>query len=185
MDKFGPIRTFHFGIVLTGAATILFGFLDHINDHVLFITFSFLLRIPQAIGATAILCASVTVVTVEFATAVATTFAAMETFFGFGFCSGPTIGAFLFELGGFVLPFAILGGLLVVCAPISLSILCKHDLAKKSEADENQNGNGSKRGLWTLLKVPAIQLSVFATVCTAVSIGFLSTVLEPHLREVD
>lgn len=97
--------------------------------------------------------------------------------------SGPTIGALLFEVGGFTLPFGVLGGFLVISAPFSLLILCKHNLSKKT-TNEIEETNQDSRGLWALLKIPAIELSVFATVCTAVSIGFLSAVLEPHLREV-
>ena len=45
----------------------------------------------------------------EFPDNVATMFAILETFFGIGMILGPTIGGALYELGGFTLPFAVLG----------------------------------------------------------------------------
>ena len=50
-------------------------------------------------------------------------FAILETFFGLGMILGPFIGGLLYEIGGFILPFVILGGFLYELAtagPINL-----------------------------------------------------------------
>ncbi len=59
----------------------------------------------------------------EFPDNVATMFAILETFFGIGMIFGPTVGGALYELGGFTLPFAVLGSVLVLAAIFTSVIL--------------------------------------------------------------
>lgn len=39
--------------------------------------------------------------------------AALEIFYGVGYIVGPTIGGFLYTLGGYILPFSVMGGVLL------------------------------------------------------------------------
>lgn len=38
----------------------------------------------------------------------------MEIFYGLGYIAGPTIGGFLYTLGGYMLPFVVMGTVLLV-----------------------------------------------------------------------
>jgi MFS family permease len=49
--------------------------------------------------------------------------ACLETFFGLGLIVGPTLGGFLFQVGGYMLPFTILGVLLIAAALFTYAIL--------------------------------------------------------------
>ena len=49
--------------------------------------------------------------------------ACLETFFGLGLIVGPTLGGYFFQLGGYLLPFAVLGVLLIAAAFLTVSYL--------------------------------------------------------------
>lgn len=49
--------------------------------------------------------------------------ACLETFFGLGLIVGPTLGGFLFQIGGFMLPFTVLGVLLISAALLTYILL--------------------------------------------------------------
>ena len=59
----------------------------------------------------------------EFPENVATMFAVLETFFGIGMIVGPTVGGALYEAGGFTLPFALLGAILVCASGFCFFVL--------------------------------------------------------------
>lgn len=50
----------------------------------------------------------------------------METFFGLGLIVGPMVGGGLYSVGGYYLPFVVLGGALFVTAILTLCVLPKH-----------------------------------------------------------
>lgn len=93
----------------------------------LFITLAFIVRIIEAIGNAAFLTASFAIIAKEFPDNVSVTFASLETFFGLGLIVGPMVGGFLYQLGGYFLPFVTLGLLLFVTAAITMCILPKHN----------------------------------------------------------
>jgi MFS family permease len=82
---------FNAGVFTTGTSAILFGLLDRVPGHTLFITLAFLIRIVEALGNAAFLTASFTIIAAEFPDSVATSFATLETFFGFGLIVGPLV----------------------------------------------------------------------------------------------
>ena len=49
--------------------------------------------------------------------------ACLETFFGLGLIVGPTLGGFLFQVGGYMLPFSVLGGLLILSSFLTYFLL--------------------------------------------------------------
>lgn len=55
--------------------------------------------------------------------------ASLETFFGLGLIVGPTLGGALYSLGGYSLPFAVLGSALFCAALMSCIVLptCNDD----------------------------------------------------------
>lgn len=155
LNSIGPKVLFNGGIFTTGSSAIVFGLLDKIQvsdniqissqlltysinrcllivlrfykqDHTLFITLAFIIRIIEALGNAAFLTASFAIIAKEFPDNVSVTFASLETFFGLGLIVGPMVGGFLYQLGGYFLPFATLGLLLFSTAIITACILPKH-----------------------------------------------------------
>ncbi|XP_075981386.1 MFS-type transporter SLC18B1-like [Anticarsia gemmatalis] len=175
LNRIGPKLLFNGGILTTGTCAILFGMLDKVEGHVPFITLSFIIRIVEAMGNAAFLTASFAIIAKEFPNNVATMFASLETFFGLGLIVGPTLGGALYALGGYSLPFAVLGSALFCAAVMSCVVLPRnHD-------DEDVKPSGPT--MISLLKVPGVVLSAISIISTSMSIGFLQATLEPHLRQ--
>lgn len=60
--------------------------------------------------------------------------ASLETFFGLGMIVGPTVGGALYQLGGYTLPFAVMGSCLFTSAIMTAFVLPKHEEGKDKEA---------------------------------------------------
>lgn len=82
---------FNGGVFITGTSAILFGLLDRVPGHTGFITLAFIIRIIEAMGNAAFLTASFAIIATEFPHSVGTSFATLETFFGFGLIVGPMV----------------------------------------------------------------------------------------------
>lgn len=177
LNRIGPKLLFNGGIFTTGACAILFGLLDHVNEHCPFIVLSFLIRIVEALGNAAFLTASFAIIAKEFPDNVATTFASLETFFGLGLIVGPTVGGALYQVGGYTTPFAVMGSALFLAAIMTAFVLPEH----ADSAEDAQQGSS----LLQVLKIPGVLLAASSIIVTSMSIGFLQSTLEPHLRQFD
>ncbi|XP_072935433.1 MFS-type transporter SLC18B1-like [Epargyreus clarus] len=175
LNRIGPRLLFNGGIFTTGTCAILFGLLDKVEDHIPFITLSFVIRIIEAMGNAAFLTASFAIIAKEFPNNVATMFASLETFFGLGLIVGPTLGGALYAKGGYSLPFAVLGFALFCTAIMSYLTL------PKMSDDEDVKPTGPS--MFTLLKIPGVSLAAISIVSTSMSIVFLQATFEPHLRQ--
>jgi len=171
--KLVPKTMMTVGLFVTGFCSILFGTLDMVDGTSAFIGLSFTIRIIEALGNAAFLTSAFTIVAAEFPDSVATTFACLETFFGLGLIVGPTLGGFLFQVGGYLVPFAVLGFFL-----IAASLLTHFLLPVCYYPDVS-----SDAGLLRVIRIPSVLLAAFSVFAASIAIGFLSATLEPHLRQ--
>lgn len=107
--------------------------------------------------------------------------------FEFRLIIGPLLGSLLFEAGSsfgshfqFLLPFVTLGGVLFVGKLMTYSITASPQDKPKSP----KNSPDEKHGIIDLLKLRSVSLAAFSIFATAVSLGFHSSSLEPHIRQV-
>merc|ERR1712018_174035 len=175
LNRMGMKMTLNVGIGTVGVTSILFGLLDRIENGKTFLALSFTLRIIEACGNSGFLTGSFSMIAKEFPDNVATMFAILETFFGLGMILGPFIGGLLYEIGGFIFPFVILGGCLIAATMFVVVVLPR--------ARDSQQENEEKPSMVSALKVPSIIMSCYSVACAAASLGFLQATLEPHLRE--
>ncbi|XP_063235319.1 MFS-type transporter SLC18B1-like [Bacillus rossius redtenbacheri] len=176
VDKIGPKTVLNSGIVVAAASCILFGLLHLLQGRWLFIGLSFLLRIVESMGASAATVAAFSITAAAFPSRVATTFATLEIFYGLGFIVGPLIGSLLYSVGGFVLPFAVMGGVLLCDG---LLIFCAMPKVTAPSMDK------SKGKVLKVLRVPDVLLDSFSIAATSISMGFYQATLEPHLRQFE
>lgn len=59
----------------------------------------------------------------------------METCFGFGLIVGPTVGGALYQVGGYTMPFAVMGSALFLAAILTAFVLPGH-----SEGEDRDKG---------------------------------------------
>ncbi|CAB3400411.1 unnamed protein product [Caenorhabditis bovis] len=158
IHRFGIFRMYIFGQIMTGITAIIFG--------------SFI-RIFETFGDAAFVTSSFVIAVNQFPKNVAFVLALMETFAGLGYSVGPMIGGILYDMGGFMVPFLILGLVLIV------NTMCGAMLIKyKSETIIEDDG----KGILAMLKIRDIWLSLFAVFCCAVSLSYLDPALPPHLE---
>ncbi|XP_040575634.1 MFS-type transporter SLC18B1 [Lepeophtheirus salmonis] len=171
--KLGIHRCFVWGIAITGFCCIIFGILDFIQDPRLFVIAGIFIRIFEALGNSAFITASFSIIAQEFSSNVATMFSTIEMCFGFGLIVGPTIGAYLYEVGGFLLPFVVLGTTLLISSLIAQISMPSMDFSTNSN---------KKKGVVEALSLIPIFLACACVFSASLSLGFLQVNLEPHLR---
>ena len=106
------------GIFASGVSNILFGTLDRIIDLTSFTVFCFIVRATEAIGVAAFSTASYTYIMYVFPDDIGTAFGLTETCVGIGMSLGPAVGAGLYALGGYGLPFYVLGTFVLLNIPL-------------------------------------------------------------------
>uniref|UniRef100_A0A1B6CFK8 Major facilitator superfamily (MFS) profile domain-containing protein n=1 Tax=Clastoptera arizonana TaxID=38151 RepID=A0A1B6CFK8_9HEMI len=178
VEKCGVRTMLNYGMILAALSAISFGMLDYVQDHFWFITLSFILRMSESLGSTSALVAAFSITADRFPDTVATTFATLEVFYGIGYIVGPSIGGFLFSIGGFKLPFVVNGMALFFTAIIIMYLLPKVESERKTKGE-------TPADMMSILKIPAVLLNSFCVVGTSLSMGFYTAILEPHLRQFD
>jgi len=177
LNRIGVKRTLNMGIGLVGIILIAYGCLGLLKSGKVFLGLSFVLRIFEACGNSAFLTGSFSAIAREFPSNVASMFALIELFFGIGEIVGPVLGGALYEVGGFTLPFAVMGSTLFLSAIFIYFVLPETPHIDTSES-------GEKPSMKKALSKPSILIALFKVGSAAASIGFLQTTLEPHLHDI-
>ncbi|XP_066143495.1 MFS-type transporter SLC18B1-like [Euwallacea fornicatus] len=173
LPKVGAKPMFTIGAFVSGVSNMIFGLIDRLDNYPSFVAASFIIRIIEALGASAYNIASYVLIVDLFPNHVGTIRGLLETFIGLGLSAGPGIGGLLYAVGGFSLPFYVSGSIAIVIAVVNMFVLPQ----PKKEVLEK---GGS---LINLLRLPSVFVTCVMTVVVAVSVSFLDPTLEPHLRE--
>ena len=184
---------FVFGAIVSGLTNIIFGFLPRIKSGSVFLAMSLTVRSMTAVGESAMSTAVYPLAMRCAPRSQSTVLAVMETMFGAGTTIGPFVGGFLFEIGGFLAPFGVCGGMLLVCGVIAYFVLSEHE-------EEDHSGEGSEDGgnddvemsgevttltpvtYRSLLGSPQMMLAAILTFLTGVSTQWYQPSLEPYVR---
>ncbi|XP_076336017.1 MFS-type transporter SLC18B1-like isoform X2 [Tachypleus tridentatus] len=162
------------GLFVCGSCSILFGFLDKAKSGSTFLILAIAVRIIEGLGGGAYYTASPAICVSEFSGKTTTAFSTMEMMFGVGMVIGPTVGGGLYQVGGYILPFLVLGLLLLFSSLMIFFIL------PDIEAEVNTSG-GYKR----LLLDPKMVTCVMVLISGFIFFGYNDATLEPHLRKFD
>ncbi|UYV78832.1 hypothetical protein LAZ67_16002939 [Cordylochernes scorpioides] len=168
-----PKTMLNTGMTIVGTAAVVFGLLDRLPAGAPFIGMAFFIRILEGTGSAAVKTGMYTYIAMKFTDSVATTFATLETFLGIGLIIGPTVGGLLYDVGGYQLPFFIVGSITVVVSFINWCILDSGEQVKTKRGDLIKFYSNFGVFLYALI--------VFTTFTF---IGFNQATLEPHLRQV-
>lgn len=164
------------GLLLTGLMTILFGILDKAPNGRWFISLAFIIRILEGIGAASFTTPSYTATAMEFPNDQATILSLLETSFGLGLICGPTLGSWLYEVGGYTLPFFTLGCFMILGALVNF-VVCFNQEQHVTDPKERQ------AEYLKILASPGIILDALSVVTSLTFIGYNAATLEPHLRD--
>ncbi|GAB6023306.1 hypothetical protein CHUAL_008109 [Chamberlinius hualienensis] len=174
----GPVFLFNIGTLASAYCTILFGVLEWSPPKATFLSLSIAIRAISALGDSAIWLAGYLLAAGLYPNSLATDLAAVETSFGIGVIVGPAIGGFLFDVGGFSLPFFVIGGILMVLGFFNIFLFRNIDLCDVHES-------GSRPKLSTVFSNPYIIINCYSIFAAAVNLGYLQAFLQPHLSPLD
>ncbi|XP_014247756.1 MFS-type transporter SLC18B1-like [Cimex lectularius] len=160
------------GMFLAGGCNILFGVLPLMENYATFVFYCFTIRTLEAIGASAYSTASFVFVVEIFPENISAVLGVLETAMGLGMSAGPAIGGMLFAIGGFGLPFYVLGALMIVLIPCTWALLPLIEGSAKG----SEHASFSK-----LFKIPSVIIIGSIIIVASNTWSFLDPTLEPHL----
>ncbi|XP_076456668.1 MFS-type transporter SLC18B1-like isoform X2 [Babylonia areolata] len=173
--RIGARFAFIAGQFLAGGCSILFGTTYMVAAGDTFITLTFVLRSVMALGAAGFSTASFSLAAYSFPDQVSVVYAVLEVFTGVGYMLGPVLGGFLYDLGGFGLPFYSSGSFLVL-----LSIITYFTLSVRNDNLRAQKRQGS---VLSLLASPLIVVCCVTLVSGTYTFGFMDASLAIHLHQ--
>lgn len=173
LPQVGPRFTLTAGLFLCAGSQILFGFVSMLPKGVVFVVFCFLLRVVMAFGGAAADTSSFAIVAGEFGTNIGVVTGAMETFTGLGFMLGPPLGGVLYSVGGFKLPFIVMGSLLLSIVPVVLIILPRDEDVIRTK----------KGSLLQVGKIPGIAMIGFCILVSGIVLGYLDPTFAPYMKK--
>ncbi|KAL5236600.1 hypothetical protein ACI65C_004010 [Semiaphis heraclei] len=180
MPIFGTKCLFISGVFIAGICNMLFGLLPMVQDNFQFKILCFIVRGLEAIGASAFSTSSFVYVIQLFPENVSSVLGILETFVGLGMSVGPAIGGLLSSVGGYAMPFFVVGLLMVATVPLHIYLMPPiRDDVKASQAV----GSRSK-GIVKLLIIPSAFVVGAVITVTSNFWASLDPTLEPHLREM-
>lgn len=159
-------------LLIEGVSYALFGFSVFVDNTVAFVVIAFTLRVVNGLTGAIYSTASLLIIIKEFPSNTASMIAFSTIFTGLGVLTGPTLGGGLYQMGGFLTPFAVSGGMQLVGGLLFMAVMPVVD--KKTE-DKGANH-------WDFLLDFEVVLDGLTVVTVNYFLAFNTTTLEPHLR---
>ncbi|XP_048735346.2 MFS-type transporter SLC18B1-like isoform X2 [Ostrea edulis] len=174
ITKIGSKFMFLSGTMIGGICAILFGVLDRSPDGTTYIVMCFLCRTVEAIGCSMFVTASFAIIACVFPNNVATMFGVLETFSGLGLIAGPAVGGALYQLGGFGLPFFVVGSITVLNGVAGYFMIGHIDDSPRTRS----------KSILSLLRSPFTWSIALCLISGSFSLGFLDPTLALHVDKL-
>jgi len=133
----GPKLCFNVGAVAQGVSGFAFAFLPYLDSVGAFIGISYLLRFIEGMGTAMAWSSALGILMEIFPNKVGRVMSWTQTCFGLGYMLGPGVGAWFYEMGGFMLPFLVVGSLSTF---LSLLLIVTIPNVSGSESDVQVDG---------------------------------------------
>ena len=162
------------GFILDGLTFILFGLLHWVDNIPTFLILSYTIRFLEGVGAAATWNSNLSILMAKFPDRKATVKAWCDASFNTGLTLGPVIGAFLYEAGGFSVPF-FLGGSMIIVSGALVYLVTDMPTIEKTE---------STYSVMKFVTKPAILAALFSATVSAYTIGTLEATLSTFLGKI-
>ncbi|XP_061173558.1 MFS-type transporter SLC18B1-like [Saccostrea echinata] len=174
ITKIGSKFMYLSGTMIGGICGILFGVLDKSPDGTIYIVMCFLCRTIEALGCSMFLTASFAIIATVFPDNVATVFSVLETFSGLGMIAGPAVGGALYQLGGFGLPFFVVGSITVLNGVLGHFFI----------GHINDSPRPKSKSILSLLRNPFSWVIALSLSAGSFSLAFLDPTLALHVKNL-
>ena len=114
LSVFGVRVIYPAGFLVDGSSFIFFGLLQWVDNTTTFLVLSYVIRFLEGVGAAATWTSNLSILMAKFPDRKGSIKAWCDASFNFGLTVGPVVGAFLYEAGGFCLPFAVTGAAIIL-----------------------------------------------------------------------
>jgi len=175
LSIWGVKAIFPAGFIIDGGTFILFGMLQWVNDTTMFLVFSYLIRFLEGVGAAATWTSNLSILMAKFPERKATVKAWCDASFNFGLTIGPVLGAFMYDYGGFFLPFAVTGTAILLSGVTVLLV---------TEFPDMEHGDADLP-VMKILSSPRVLVALFTCTIGAYSVGTIESTLSPFLELLD
>jgi len=185
LNKIGVKFLFVSGILLGSGSALAFGFMKQSPSGWTYFIMCLLCRSVSGIGASMGL--TYAIVGYFFPNRIASFVALLEVCCGLGIMTGPVLGGFLYQIGGFGLPFFAIGGiqlLLFVLAFFFFPSPQNTTTANSNSPEPSKNGPDSVPML-PLFKIPRFSLTLLMLFCGCVSLNFIEPNVQLHLMPLN
>ncbi|XP_047145096.1 MFS-type transporter SLC18B1 isoform X3 [Hydra vulgaris] len=173
------------GCFVEGTTEILFGFLGDINDRVTFESFCFVVRSFTAVGNAASSTAAISILSHTFPENMSTVFGVLELFTGLGFMTGPPLGGFLYQYGGFKLPFLVTGSMVLVVVFVVFWVLPSESAYQDQSYDKVAEKKIETGSLLQTIFVPGILILAVTRVFGSMVIAFLDPTITLQITSLN
>ena len=162
------------------------------DDTNTFLVFSYLIRFIEGVGAAATWTSNLTILMAKFPDRKATVKAWCDASFNFGLTVGPVLGAFMYDYGGFFLPFAVTGTAIIVSGVLVYSVTQVKIWWRKNISNltillfqfpDMDSGEASQPVL-NILSNPRVIIALLTATMGAYSIGTVESTLSPFLEHM-
>lgn len=181
ISQIGSRKMFVCGLFLAGLCNLCFGCLRFVEHPSIFFGLSLFILTFSSIGYSAIFSAVYPLATGAVSRRYrASMLSVIETSFGVGMMIGPSFGGFLYDVGGFNLPFYITGSLLVVSSCVTLAV-------QKSQTRSSETSNSptitldSTTKYKQLFRDPAIAACFAIVIVSEMSVAWVLPTFERFL----
>ncbi|XP_062589053.1 MFS-type transporter SLC18B1-like [Saccostrea cucullata] len=174
ITKVGSKFMYLSGTMVGGICGILFGVLDKSPDGTVYIVMCFLCRTVEALGCSMFVTASFAIIASVFPDNVTTVFGVLETFSGLGMIAGPAVGGALYQLGGFGLPFFIVGSITVINGVLGYFLIGHIDDSPRPRS----------KSILFLLRNPFTWVIALSLSAGSFSLAFLDPTLALHVEKL-
>jgi len=172
LSIWGVKAIFPAGFIIDGGTFILFGMLQWVNDTTMFLVFSYLIRFLEGVGAAATWTSNLSILMAKFPERKSTVKAWCDASFNFGLTIGPVLGAFMYDAGGFFLPFAVTGTAILLSG---ITVLLVTEFPDMDHGDTNLP-------VMKILGSPRVLIALFTCTIGAYSVGTIEATLSPFLE---
>lgn len=174
LSVFGVRVIYPAGFLLDGSTFIFFGLLQWVNDTTTFLVLSYIIRFMEGVGAAATWTSNLSILMAKFPDRKASVKAWCDASFNLGLTVGPVVGAFLYEAGGFCLPFALTGSAIILSGVVTY-VLTDLPTLERTE---------SSASVMRFLSRPRITGALLTATMAAYCIGTIEATLSPFLETV-
>lgn len=173
--QIGPKFMYQSGLILLGVSTFVFGFLDKSPPGVTFAALSIACRAVGSLGMACIYTSQFAIASKLFPKNVATMFGVINSFQSVGLMAGPAVGGTLYQIGGFGLPFYVVGSAIVLMVFATIKLIPSvHEVTPEN-----------KMSTWTLFKSVHFCLGFLGVFVFALGISFMDPTIANHLSKLN